>query len=245
MFEQEFDTPQSVQLEVTVGAGDIEVKSIEGQRSIVTLEGSSKQVEAVRVELDGDRLVVQQRRKSLLGFLERWDDPLRVRVSVPVGSDVEIVTASSEAKLDGSFRDLKLKSASGGLRVIGEIAGAVRAQTVSGDVRLPGVGGTLTAKTVSGDVEADAVAGSVDASSVSGDVRVGSVREGTFAVHSVSGDVTVGIASGTSIDVDAGSASGHLSSELPLGDTPSGSSGPTVVIRSKTVSGDFHVVRAA
>jgi hypothetical protein len=211
----------------------------------VTLEGPQKLIDATRVELIGDRLVIQQRRKSVLGFLERWDDPLHVRVSVPTASSVELVTASADGALDGSFGDVKLKSASGDLRVTGAIAGAARAQTVSGDVRLPSVAGDLDIKTVSGDVEADAVGGSVEAKSVSGDVRVGSVREGSVAVQSVSGDVRLGIAEGTSIDVDAGSASGDLSSEVPLSDTPGAEPGPTVVIRSKTVSGDFRVFRAA
>lgn len=245
MSEQQFDTPRPVQLEVTIAAGDVEITTVEGQRSTVTLEGAQKLLDATRVELTGDRLVIQQRRKSVIGFFERWDNALRVRVSVPSASSVEFMTASADAALDGSFGDVEVKSASGDLRVAGEIAGAVRVQTVSGQVRLPRVGGDLTVKTVSGDLEADAVEGSIEAKSVSGDVRIGSVREGSVAVQSVSGDVRLGIASGTTIDVDAGSASGDLSSEVPLSDTPGATPGPTVVIRSKTVSGDFRVVRAA
>ncbi|MGN6166919.1 MAG: DUF4097 family beta strand repeat-containing protein, partial [Solirubrobacteraceae bacterium] len=100
-------------------------------------------------------------------------------------------------------------------------------------------------QTVSGDVVAEAVDGSLAVKSVSGDVRVGSLREGDVSVHSVSGDVELGIASGSSIDIDAGSASGELSSEVALSDTPGENGGPTVVIRSNTVSGDFRVFRAA
>jgi hypothetical protein len=43
----------------------------------------------------------------------------------------------------------------------------------------------------------------------------------------------------------AGSAPGALISEVPLSNAPSDEPGPTVVIRSNTVSGYFHVFRAA
>ncbi len=80
--------------------------------------------------------------------------------------------------------------------------------------------------------------------SVSGDVRVGSLREGAVTVQSVSGDVELGIAPGSNLDVDATSASGELSSEVPLADAPSEDGGPTLVVRSRSVSGDFRVFRA-
>jgi hypothetical protein len=243
--EYEFTTPAPVRLEIRVPAGDVAVTTVEGENSTVALEGAEKLLESTRVELIGDRLVIEQRRRSVFSVFERREDSIRVRANVPSGSSVELATAAGDATLQGRLGALVLKSASGNLTATGQLEGDARVEMVSGDVRLPRIAGDLTGRTVSGDVEAEAVDGSVSVQSVSGDLRVGSVREGRVNVQSVSGDVALGIAPGTSVDVDAGSASGELSSEVPLSETPDGTPGPRVVIRGKTVSGDFHLFRAA
>jgi hypothetical protein len=245
MTEQQFDTPGPVKLEVTFAAGDVQIATVDGHDSTVTLEGSQRLLDATRVELIGDRLVIQQRRRSFTGLFDRIDNRWHVQARIPHGSRVEIVTASGDAALGGAFGAVQMKSASGELSVTGEVAGDAKAETVSGQVRLPHVAGDLTARTVSADVAADSVDGSVSVKSVSGRLHVGSLREGTTTVQSVSGSVDLGIAPGTSIDIDAGSASGQLSSDIPLAEAPNAQSGPTVVIRGNTVSGDFRVFRAA
>jgi hypothetical protein len=245
MNEQRFVTPEPVRLEIKVAGGDIEIASVDAGESFLSLEGSQKLVDATTVELVGNRLIVSQRRKLFAALHEPFDGELHVRVQVPHGSRVELATASADAALDGSFAGLEANTASGNIRVTGELDGDAAVNTVSGDTHLPHVSGDLSVKTVSGDVDADSVDGSVTVRSVSGDFRVGSLREGTVSVQNVSGDVLLGVAPGTNVDVDAGSASGELSSEVPLWESPGAEPGPRLVVRSKTVSGDFRVVRAS
>jgi hypothetical protein len=245
MREQQFTTPGPVRLDVKVAAGTVRVVTDDAAQSTVVLDGSQKLIDAARVELIGDRLVIAQQRKSPFSLFGRYDEPFDVQVRIPHTSKVSVTTASADATLEGMFGQLDVQSASGNLAVAGEVEGDAIVKTVSGDAHLPRLRGNLSAQTVSGEVAADSVDGAVTLKSVSGDLRVGSVREGSVTVRSVSGDVELGIASGTNVDVDAGSASGMLSSEVPLSGTPGGNGGPTVVIRSSTVSGDFRIFRAA
>jgi Toastrack DUF4097 len=252
MAEHRFHTPEPVELDVQIPAGNVEVVTVDGDESVVTLEGSEKLLERTTVELQGRTLVVQYRGKRPhgitieIGDLVWGSSKLRVHASVPHASQASIATAAADMSLTGRFASLDTKSASGDLVVDGDIERNANLKTVSGDARLQNVGGELDVKSVSGDVTAAAVGGSVSVKSVSGDVRVGSVRAGRVTVQSVSGDIEVGVAPGSNLDVDAGSVSGDLASEVPLGSEPAlGGDGPTVVVRGRTVSGDFKVFRAA
>jgi DUF4097 and DUF4098 domain-containing protein YvlB len=254
MPEHRFYTPETVDLEVKVPSGDIEVETIDGDQSVVVVEGDERLVELTEVRQDGRRIVVELKGKKPFGITISIGDfsfgagsSLRVRACVPHGSRTEVSTAAADTTVRGRVGALDVKSASGDIVLLGEVEREATIKTVSGDTRLERIGGELRVQTVSGDVVAGPVGGSVTSKSVSGDVRVESIREGSVNIQSVSGDIEIGIASGTNLDVDAGSVSGDLSSEVPLGSDPSyeGGEGPTVVVRGKTVSGDFRVFRAA
>jgi DUF4097 and DUF4098 domain-containing protein YvlB len=243
--QQRFATPRPVRLEVKLPVAHVDVETVDGGESTITLDGSQKLIDATKVQLAGDRLIVEEDRKTFTRFFGRFDGSLHVRARVPHHTRVEIVTASGDATLEGSFDGLETKCTSGAIRVSGQLEGNANARTVTGDVRLPRVLGNVTVRTVSGNVAAESVDGSVAVKSVSGGVRVDSLREGKVIVQSVSGDIELGIAPGTSIDVDAGSISGAVTSEVPLSDAPGGDAGPTVIVRGNTVSGDFRVFRGA
>jgi len=253
MAEYVFDTASPVELEVRVPAGDVQVETVDGDRSTVVLDGDEKLVEQTRVELIGNRLLVElEGGKGPFGITLSIGDwtigrsQLVVRASVPHASRAQIMTASADMNLRGRYSELEVKSASGDLSVDGEIEGDAHVKTVSGDVRLQRVHRNLVVQSVSADVSAAFVGGDATAKSVSGDVRIDETREGRVSVQSVSGDIAVGVATGTNLDVDANSVSGDLSSDVPLGsDVGSIGDGPVLVVRGKTVSGDFKVFRAA
>jgi DUF4097 and DUF4098 domain-containing protein YvlB len=252
MDEHRFHTPLPLLLDVSVPAGDVDVATVDGDESVVVLDGDRKLLEHVQVVHDGQRLAVAFRGRKPFGISLAFgsfafgSEGIRVRATVPHGAAVAVATASADTVLEGRLRELEVKTASGDVRLRGEVETDATIRTVSGDARLERVGGDLTMQSVSGDLRAGWVDGSVEAKSVSGDVRVESLREGHATFTSVSGDVEIGIARGSLLDVDAGSVSGDLGSEVPLASEPSDDAGgPTVVLRGRTVSGDVRVFRAA
>jgi len=251
MAEHRFHTPLPLTLDVNVPSGAVSVGTVDGEESVIVVEGDAKLVEQTDVELDGDRLRVAFRGRRFgltiaIGDISIGGRPLRVRASVPHGAAAAIATASADVSIEGRVGELEVKTASGDLRLRGEVERDATIKTVSGDARVDRVGGSVVAQTVSGDLAIGGAGGSVETKTVSGDVRVDSVREGDAIFTSVSGDVEIGIAPGSFLDVDAGSVSGDLTSEVPLASSPGGDDGdgPTVVLRGKTVSGDVKVFRA-
>jgi Toastrack DUF4097 len=253
MSDHVFHTPNPVDLDIRIPAGNIQVETVDGDQTTVAVEGTEKLVEQTVVTQDGDRIGIELRSKLGFGITVSIGDfsiggsRLHVKVRVPHGSRPELNTASADAHLRGRFASLVSKTASGDLDVVGEVEADVEIKTVSGDVRLPVVGGDLVVQSVSGDLTVASVGGSTRVKSISGDVRIDSTREGEVTVQSVSGDIALGVAPGTNLDVDAGSVSGDLTSEVALGSDVGNAigDGPTLVVRGKTVSGDFRVFRAA
>jgi DUF4097 and DUF4098 domain-containing protein YvlB len=253
MPEHTFHTPLPVTLEVSIPSGDIDVETVEGEDTQLVVSGDERMLEHLDVRQDGDRVVVVLRDKNKLGFafslgsIVFGNEGIRVEARVPHGAGVRIKTASADTELKGRLTALDVNTVSGDVRLRGEVSENATVKAVSGDVDLERVDGDVSVQTVSGDLRARGIAGSAEAKSVSGDIRLESLTAGDVRFNSVSGDIEIGIAPGSLLDVDAGSTSGDLSSEVPLASEPpvgEAPEGPTVVLRGRTVSGDVRVFRA-
>src|SRR5437868_12449870 len=173
MAEHRFHTPGPIDLQVQIPSGVVHVETVDGDESFVSVVGEEKLVEQTRVELEGDRLVVQLEGKTSFGISITIGDfrlgngkALEVRAKIPHASRARLATASADMKLRGRYEELDAKTASGDLRLEGEVERDAVVKTVSGDVRIDRVGGELRVTSVSGDLDVAAVGGSIEARTV-------------------------------------------------------------------------------
>ncbi|HEX4212619.1 MAG TPA: DUF4097 family beta strand repeat-containing protein [Candidatus Dormibacteraeota bacterium] len=161
-----------------------------------------------------------------------------------VTGNARVELASGDVRIGSVAGDLRSVTASGDLRA-GRVGGRAELESASGDVTVAELDQGARLRTASGDVRVEAAGAGINAQSTSGDVVVATVREGTFEVRSTSGDVEIGVATGSRVDVEADSRSGRCSSEIPLDQGSSGGGeGPLVTIRARTLSGDVRIRRA-
>jgi DUF4097 and DUF4098 domain-containing protein YvlB len=262
MRRETFNTPGPLRLEVRVPSGRIDLETVEGDETIVELDGSSEIEEEARIEVrprrDGHEVIVVIEDR---GLFRRFRGDVRVRVSAPAGADVDISTASADVDGRGEFGALAVNTASGDV-AFEEVGGDGQVNSASGDVKLSRVQGALNVNTASGDLEVGYVGGngkvrsasgdvSIDEAetalkvqTASGDVDVRSIREGDVTIQTASGDIDLGVKQGSKLWIDARSMSGDTSSEFDVGDAPPDGEGPLVEIRATAMSGDIAIRRA-
>ena len=241
MRTETFHTPGELSLRIRIPAGRVDLETVDGEETRVELEGGPGVEEEAVIAARGGEVVVEIEERRLL-FLRTAPDA-RVRVTCPPGARLELKAVSADLTARGDWGPADVKTVSGDVQVE-RVGGDLTVKTVSGDVAADAVSGRATVQSVSGDVRLDDAGGSVTAQTVSGDVRLGGVREGSVMLKSVSGDMLVGIRSGSSLWVDAKSISGDTSSELALDDAPPEGNGPLVELRATAMSGDIRIVRA-
>jgi len=245
-------TPGRMQLQVRVPAGRCEIETADTAETVVEavpMNASSASrsaveclVEKLSERPDGGhelRVEVPKHKRLLPGF---GDAQVLIRVRGPHGLDLDAGTASADVIVTGRPRCADIRTASGDVSI--EVAdGAVQVKTASGDVNLGQMRDATDVKTMSGDVVVRESGSATDVNTMSGDVRIRRATAGAIQMRSMSGDIEAAIAPGSTLYVDATSASGDVRSEIPVsGSTPSGPA--DVDLHATSMSGDIVVTRA-
>ena len=271
-FQRTLTVTGPVDMDVSTGSGDIEVRS--GAVGSVQVTGrikvsgwSDNGEEKVR-KLEQNPPIEQNGNSIRIGYIS--DPELRHNVSidyqivVPQATSLAAHSGSGDLKIDGIKGPLAARTGSGDMH-ISNLGSRVEAHSGSGDLRLENINGDVLARAGSGNIQGDGVAGGFDAETGSGDVSLrqtaaGEVRvrtgSGGLELHGVhgmlhadtgSGDVTVEGAPGGEWKLSAGSGTIKLSLPSSAGFDldASTSSGSISVNRSVAVSGNIssHSVR--
>ncbi len=257
-----FQTPGEVQLQMRIPSGSVDVMLEDTPITVVEITGE-RDPDDFTIVLDdlasgGLRLRVEQRGRKSFGWNASRD--IRVRVKAPNGAAVSLDSGAADLSVLGDAGAITMRSGSGDLNfersdadVVAKVAsgdvrgrsvgGNLRAHGASGDVNISAVEGSVVARTASGDVTLGDVRGPTDAVTASGDVSIARVHTGRVHVQSMSGDVTVGVASGTRVWMDVSSTSGTTNSDLTVSNS-SDDEAATLELRLSTLSGDVRVTRS-
>ena len=275
MRRETYSTPGPVRLNLEIPAGRIEIETDNSEETTVELEALSGN-DFVQELVNTARMESMQRGNGYEVFVEAklrggfWisfgrGPEIRLRVSCPKGTELDIRTKSADVQGRGEFRVADVKTASGDVS-LGDVLEDTRVKTASGDVHVDRAGGVLSVNSASGDLHVGSVSGpsniqlvsgdvfirdagdSITSNTISGDQRIDAVDQGRMDLRAVSGDISVGIRRGSRVYVDANTVSGSTVSELDLTDVPTeqvpeGESS-LVELFAKTVSGDVRIERA-
>jgi DUF4097 and DUF4098 domain-containing protein YvlB len=256
-----YDTPGELELELRIPAGELVVRAAGSDQTTLHITGE-RDPDEISVKFDpgttGSAHLVVDHEQS--GRHWRRSRQLAVEVVVPEDTHVRVEAASADLRTQGTLTSLAFRSKSGSAS-IDDLRGTLEVKTASGDLRANTVGGAITTSTASGDILVNAARADVTARSASGDVTLrdttGVVRITTASgdvelsnaaggmtdVRTVSGDVSIGVASGTPVHLDISSLSGDMVSELPVSDEPVAGDVQELELHVNTASGDVRIRR--
>lgn len=163
-------------------------------------------------------------------------------VRVDSAADLTIRTGSGDVTVDSVAGRCDAKSASADVS-IGTVAGDGDVLSGSGDVEIDMIAGRLAIKSGSGDVIVKSGGDSVDAMTGSGDVELRRIDHGKVKAKTGSGDIAIGVASGTAAYLNILTVSGDVHSELDGAQAPSDGD-LTAEINVMSGSGDVILQRA-
>lgn len=156
--------------------------------------------------------------------------------------NVTIKLGSGDISTGGLSGRTDITTASGDVNVR-ELGDTARVNTASGDCMIGEAHGPVQLATASGDVRVDRAHRSVEGKTASGDGYIAVAMSEVISWHTASGDIWIGVPTGTAALLDVSTLTGDVTSGLDGADAP-GESEQRVEIRARSVSGDIHIARA-
>jgi Putative adhesin len=217
-FQRTLQVSGPVDLDLTNGAGSVEVKTgsagqvqITGQVKVTNWFGGDAEQ---RVKSIADNPPIQQSGNEIrIGFSGDHELLHNVSISyeliVPADTRLKSHTGSGSQNVDGLRGQVEVESGSGNLK-ISNIGDEVRAEAGSGDIRIDQIKGNVHAKTGSGSIRAGGVAGGFEGSSGSGTITLDQSAPGSVRAETGSGGLDL---RGVHGSLEATAGSGTISAE--------------------------------
>ena len=264
-----FSTPEPVNLYVELGSGHLTTSCADVDEAVVEIDGpraeefalelSGKQLAVVAPRGrffghgDSHRVHVTVPNGSALytkmGSADTTTTGTLGTVKIKTGSgDVELARADGPVVIETGSGDIKAHQLGGAVRIksgsgdvdLGDVHGTAGISTGSGDVLLGQVHDSVVMKTGSGDLQVNRAEADVSLTTASGDVTIGNALRGKVTAKNVSGDVRVGIPTGTPVWTDISTVTGSVANRLTSVGKPAEGQ-DYVELRASTVSGDVHL----
>lgn len=263
----EFECPKPITVSVRAGGGAVDITAEDRPTALVEVrpyddsDAARDLAAATRVEMHGDTLTVTTP-DTPGAWLWRRHARLQITARVPLDSALALKIASADLAARGRFGlvtltiaagdgylehitgNANLKTASGDLS-IERIDGTAHVNSASGDVAIGLAAQDLNVHAASGDVRIGRAGASVKVTSASGDIDIAEVARGEARLRSASGDVTVGVVTGTGVWLDLSTSSGRARSDLTVPESPPATpSAADLHLHVRSMSGDITVRRA-
>jgi hypothetical protein len=224
---EEYPATTPLRVHVKGLSGDIQVRTETTGRAIVELEstGDEQTLSGVRVVYTAEtgELHIDAKLRFMGGILIQRHD-VDIELVIPIGSDIQLSTASGDIELEGTYGLVSINSASGDIKVDDCVMERFEVSVASGDVH--GHAGVTTMVNV-----------------VSGDVKLHVTQPSRIEVHSVSGDIDIDIRRGLLTDVNASTLSGDIESNIDFAAGAGGDEPVQVELQIQSLSGDISIRR--
>ena len=246
---REFTVGDHPEVAVTVSSAGVSVVEGDSEAIVLQAEGSEAELEQLLVMQTGDVITVSTRKGG-----RSWGrGRLKIKLAVPARTAIGVRAASGDIRILGPVSDVTIEAASGDIHLasfngrariktasgdltVGSAVGGLQVATSSGDVRVDALDGDLVASTASGDISIGSAAGSVSVKTASGDVAIRRFSGVDFDGSAMSGDFSIGLVPGMSIDADFQTRSGSFRNLAPAG---TGVRSIKATMGIKTLSGDI------